>query len=250
MHYGAEFGITGASPFLPDWSVHAAFEKGAKRIRANSGYSQIHYFAHLDAAESSDNYTMVIIHLEPILDTKTPEGKPLQQVVVDYMHIWRPNGNYPVDSNEVDTHIVDLATRFKFSQISYDQWGSTASITKLKGYGLNVVKTTFSRNYQNLIFSEMYDLFVNERIEIYNVDTRISKDKQMINLEECTECRRQLLTLQKKWRANNTYKIEALRGNHDDFADCIAAASFEALKFKEYQRLAKPKSVYTGNYFR
>lgn len=250
MHYGAQFGVTGMSPLLPEWAVNAAFEKGTNRKRGESGYSQIQYFAHLDPAFSSDNYTLVVLHLEPIPNMYTPEGKQMKEIVVDYMHFWQPRNGFPVDSNEVDSFIIELATKYKFTQISYDHWGSQGSITKLRNYGLNVIQVTFSRNYQNLIFQEMYEMFINQRIDIYNVNSLVVQDSQLVSLEESKECRNQLLTLQKKWRSNNTYKIEALRGGRDDFPDCIAAAAYEALKFKEYQKLARPKSVYTGHYMR
>jgi hypothetical protein len=257
MHYGAEFGDGGASPFLPQLSVYEAFRERASNIRAEHGNPHIRYFAHLDPAYSSDNYTLVVIHLEPIANMTNLDGKPLMRVIVDHMHLWRPRDSFPINPNVVDAYILDLAKKFKFAQISYDHWGSIGSITKLQSCGLNVVKVTFSKDYQDKIFAEMYELFVNNRIEFYGTDTRIF-DKDSIeasengwyNLGEVLECRDQLINLQKKWRSNSTYKVEALKGKHDDFPDCVAAASYEALKFKEYQRLAKARSIYTGPRFR
>jgi hypothetical protein len=251
MHYGAEFGVTGSSPFIPASAIHIAFQKSPNRRRLECGYTQVQYFAHLDPAFSSNNYTLVVVHLEEIPNMVTSDGKPYREVIVDHMHIWRPRSGFPIDSNVVDSYIIQLSTQFKFAQISYDHWGSQGSIVKLKNYGLNVVQITFSRNYQNLIFSELYELFMNEKIDIYDVDTNyLDENNNMVALEESTECRKQLLTLQKHWRGNNTFKVEALPGNSDDFPDSLAAASYEALKFKAYQRLAKPKSVYTGYYMR
>jgi len=250
MHYGAEFGVTGASPLLPSWAVQAAFDKGYNKKRLEQGYPNIHYFAHLDPAFSSDNYTLAVVHLDIMPNMFTPDGKEMKEVIVDHMHVWRPKKGFPIDANEVDSYIIDLSTKFNFSQISYDHWGSIASVTKLKNYGLNVIQRTFSRNYQNLIFQEMYELFINERIQIYDTNSIVISNGQLISLEESSECRQQLLTLQKRWRSNNTYKVEALRGSKDDFADCIAAASYEALRHKEYNKLAKPRAVYTGQYLR
>lgn len=248
MHYGAEFGATGSSPFLPEWAVNAAFEKGIHKVRLEQGIPHFQYFAHLDPAKSSDLYTLVVLHLEET-GLKAPDGTCQKTIVVDHMHCWRPALNFPIDSNEVDSYILDLATKFRFSQISYDQWGSQGSISKLKGYGLNVVLKSFTTNYENLIWTELYDLFVNEKIEIYNTDSiSFDKDHNPIYIQEASEARNQLLKLQKKWRANNTFKVEALKGYHDDFPDAIAAAAYEALKFKSYQKLAKPKAVYTGGY--
>ena len=250
MHYGAQFGVTGASPFLPEWSVNEAFDRGSNKRRLEQGYSNIQYFAHLDPAFSSDNYTLAVVHIESMPRTLGADGKDAKSIVVDHMMVWRPRTGYPIDSSIVDDYIIDLSNRFKFAQISYDHWGSQASISKLMQYGLRVVQKQFSNSYQNLIFSEMFDLFTTGRMDIYNVNSLVEIDGQMMSLEECAECKKQMLTLQKRWRNNSTYKVEALKGNHDDFPDCIAAAGYEALKFKEYQRLAKPKSIYTGPRFR
>jgi hypothetical protein len=252
MHYGAQFGSTGQSPFFPKWAVEASFEITPNRRRLEQGVPHVQYFAHVDPAKSSDNYTMAVVHIEPMMGMKTEDGKILNMVVVDHIMVWRPRDGFPVNSGEVDSYIIDLSQKFKFAQISYDHWNSQASINKLKGLGLNVVEKVFGRNYQDLIFSELYELFLNERIDIYNINTIYldPKTKSMVDLQEIKEAHEQLLTLQKKWKHNGSFKIEALIGNHDDTPDCLAAASYEALKFKTYEKLPQSRTVWTGRAFR
>lgn len=251
MHYGAQFGASGTSPFLPGDYVDLAFERGIGRHRSEHGIPLMRYFMHLDPAYSSDNYTLCICHNEPMQGNKLgPDSKPLLRVVIDHIKIWEPKGpNHPVNVEEVDSYVLDLARRFKFVQISYDHWNSQGSITKLKGYGLNVVQRTFTGQYQDEIFQELYDLFISERVDFYNEDTREMKDGRQLNLKDATMSKHQLKLLQKIFRGKR-FKVEAVKGEFDDVPDAVAAAAYECLKDKVYNPTPKTRVMRLGGHFR
>lgn len=250
MHYGAEFGDSGASPFIPSEHIHNAFRRGEGRRRGEFGEPTIRYFAHLDPAYSSDNYTLVVAHTEPIFGLLEPDGKQTMRVVVDHIMIWRPNGpNYPINVEEVDAYVMALSGKFKFAQISYDHWNSQGSIIKLKSHGLPVICTPFTREYQDKIFQIMFDLFTGERIDFYNIDTPLTTDRGLINLNEVKEGKDQLLMLQRVLKGNR-YKIEAIPGKHDDVCDCVAAAAYQALKDKVYSTLPRSRAAMLSGRFK
>lgn len=240
VFYGAKFGASGGEVWLSPEFVNRAFEFPGHTRRAEDGQPLTRYYAHLDPAESSDYYTLVVCHAEPVEHLLGPDGSPLPRIIIDHMHVWEPRANnQPINSEEVDRYILSLATRFKFVQISYDRWNSQGSITKLINHGLNAVKKTFDLKYQSSIYGELYELFLDGRIVFYNQDT-VYTDENGISkaLGEVTECKKQFINLQRTFNGK-TYKIQALPGFHDDFPDAVAAAAYEALKDKVFAQLPR-----------
>lgn len=243
VYYGAKFGSSGSDAWISDAHVKRAFEHIGRSRRAENGAPLTRYFAHLDPAKSSDYYTLVVCHAEPMESGIGPDGKPLQRVIVDHMHVWRPKGkNQPINSDEVDRYILQLATRFKFAQISYDQWNSQSSISKLTNHGLLAVNKTFDMKYKASIYGELYELFNDGRIVFYNQDTVYENNGVVEELLEVTECRKQFINLQRKFNGKS-FKIEALPGFHDDFPDAVAACAYETLKDKIYSTLPRTRSA-------
>jgi len=242
VFYGAKFGAAGSDAWINEAYVKRAFENIGHTRRANNGQPLTRYFAHLDPAKSSDFYTLVVCHTEPMENAIGPDGKPLQRVIIDHMHVWRPKGkNQPINSDEVDKYILSLAVKFKFAQISYDQWNSQNSITKLINHGLNAVEKVFDMKYKSSIYGELYELFSDGRIVFYNQDTVYDNNGIVEDLQEVTECKKQFINLQRKFNGKS-FKIEALPGLHDDFPDAVAAAAYEALKDKVYSTLPKTRT--------
>jgi hypothetical protein len=247
MHYGAEFGVGINEPFLPIDFVNYAFEKGINRKRVEAPEPGVDYYAHLDPAESSDYYTLAVVHAEPS-EILGPDGEALMQVVVDHVHYFEPvSVGQPVDSTVVDEHIIRLHRVFNFKQVSYDHWHSAESILKLKRYRVNAKKAQFNREFQHDIYNQLYEMFVQGRIIFYGLNTYVwdEKKKKSVNIKEVDLSREQFTFLQKKWR-NGRYKIEAAHGHHDDIPDCVAAASFFAMNTSVYSKTARPRTVRTS----
>lgn len=248
MFYGAKFGAGGVSPLIPAAAIDNAFLRGEGRRREEFGQPLVQYFAHLDPALSSDNYTMAVVHCEPMDDLRVgPDGKTLQRIVVDHIMFWTPRGkNHPVDITEIDKYVLEIAKKFKLAYVTYDQWNSAGSIMQMRAHNLQSKETKFTADYQRVIFSEMYQLFIEDRIDLYDQNKiTLLPDGSEKNLRDADEMREQLEYLQKKWKGGK-WKVEALEGQKDDIPDCIAGAAYMALNTKTYQKQAKTRLCYIG----
>lgn len=242
MQYGAEFGSNFEDPFLNLDVILSAFNiRPTPRAERRIG-PLVKYYLHVDPATNSDDYALAVCHaLE-----STVEGKP-PGVMIDHIHCWEPKGKIKINSSEVEEYIVQLHQQFNFTQVSFDTWNSQSVITNLTSRGINAVCKPFNKQYQEMIFGTMFELFVENRIFIYNINT-MHKDyvnNKVINLMEVEKAKEQLKMLQKKWK-NNGFKIEAKSGYKDDIPDCIAAAAYECLNNKITKTLPRTRTVNMG----
>ena len=250
MQYGAEFGASSSDPmFTPD-SVNSMFNSMSMVPRREFGQSLTEYFCHLDPARTSDYYALVIAHTENIMGMYGPDKQPMKRVVIDHIHFWNPmTKNQPVSEREVEDYVIDLHQRFKFTQVSIDQWHSQSSILKLKSNGVNIVERQFNKEYKEKIYTELSQLIREERIDIYDLSGGAYLDSvgNKIPLNEIQEAKTQFLFLQKKWKGKRYY-IESLSGYKDDICDAVAAVSYECLTNRIQSRLPSSKFVSIGRF--
>jgi hypothetical protein len=104
--------------------------------------------------------------------------------------------------------------------------------------------TPYTGQFQREIYQNLYELFVNGRIEFYGINTMSCElpNGNIISLKEATYAKDQFLDLQRKYKGGG-WKIEAPRGQKDDIPDCVAGAAFQALKDKVFSTLPKPRSI-------
>jgi len=88
--------------------------------------------------------------------------------VVDHMKAWQPLAKSAISILEVDQYITNLAKRFRFAMVSYDNWNSESSVQMLRRKGIPVKKTPFRKQYKMLIYDNLHDLFVNNQIALPN----------------------------------------------------------------------------------
>jgi hypothetical protein len=184
--------------------------------------------------------------------TLGPDHTPLKRVVVDHVHFWNPmTKNQPVKEKEVEDYVIDLHRRFKFKQVSIDQWNSQSSVIKLQSFGIPIIERQFNKEYKEKIYTELSQLIRDDRIDIYDLSggSYCDSDNRIISLNEIQEAKIQFLFLQKKWKGKRYY-IEALSGYKDDICDCIAAVSYECLTSKMIKRLPRSKMVNLSARFR
>lgn len=252
IYIGAMFGDGGENPFLPRQYVDAAFQERSHRTRSEYGQAHINYFVHLDPSKNSDYYTLAVVHTEPTGEIDE-QRRPVQKVVVDHIHVWKPDGKFAIDPRLVDDYIIKLSQRFRIAQLSYDQWNSVESIMRLTAAGLPHRLKTFNKQYNDEIYEQAYTLFITERISFYGCDSTQNIVKGLPgrqvqvqeNIEDASLCKRQWTLLQRVWKGDH-YKIEAMDGENDDIPDAVAAAAYEALKTKVVGALPRPRTMYTG----
>lgn len=245
IFYGAQFSSGAGDTFLSEEDVLRAFRNRADEKRSEYGEPLQRYFMHLDPAHSSDYYSLAIVHAVPMGEFGS-DGRELQRIIVDHIHYWEPLGpNQPINQDEVDEYIMRISQRFHLVQVTYDQhWSSQASITRMKHNGIPCQMTAFTGQFQREIYQNLYELFVNGRIDFYGINT-INCELPNGNfkaIKDVTYAREQFLDLQRKYKGNG-WKIEAPRGQKDDIPDCVAGAAFQAMKDRVFNTLPKPRSI-------
>ena len=245
MQYGAEFGASSSDPMFNSEDVDRMFSSMSMVKRKEMAGGLFEYFCHLDPARTSEYYALVIAHTENMYGHIGPDFQPLKRVVIDHIHFWNPKTkNQPVKESEVEDYVIHLHNKFKFKQVSIDQWNSQSSLIKLQSMRVPIVERQFNKEYKEKIYTELSQLVRDDRIDIYDLSGGEYKDldSKTMSLNEIQEAKIQFLFLQKKWKGKRYY-IEALSGYKDDICDAIAAVSYECLTSRIMFRLPKSKMV-------
>jgi len=252
MQYGAEFGASSQDPmFMPDL-ISSMFSSMSMVRRKEFADNMFEYYCHLDPARTSDYYALAVTHTEPMYGTVGPDNRPLKRVVIDHIHFWNPmSKNQPIDTREVEDYVIELHKRFRFKQVSVDQWNSQSSIVRLKTAGINIVEKHFNKQYKEDIYTELSQLIREERIDMYDISggSYLDMRGERQPLNEVQEAKIQFQFLQKKWKGKRYY-IESLTGYKDDICDAVAAVSYECLMSKIIVRLPNARLMNLGGRFR
>ena len=173
MEFGAEFSGTAGEKFIADRYIDEAMELGSElhldqRIEGRPG---ILYFAHLDPAATSHNYALVVLHTERRFQIKIKENgmkvkENVRVFVVDHIKCWHPEPGSAINVHDVDEYIINLAKRFRFAMVSYDNWNSLSSMQKLRSRGIPTKVTAFRKQYKMLIYDQLEHLLVNHQLAL------------------------------------------------------------------------------------
>jgi hypothetical protein len=252
MQYGAEFGASSSDPMFTQESIQRMFSSMSMVRRQERPTEMFEYFCHLDPARTSDYYAVAVAHTENMQGVYGPDKKPAKRVVIDHIHFWNPmTKNQPVSERDVEDYVINLHSRFKFVQVSIDQWNSQSSIIKLRSHGINIVEKQFNKEYKEKIYTELSQLIREDRIDIYDISggTYLDSAGNQIELNEIQEAKTQFLFLQKKWKGKRYY-IESLSGYKDDICDAVAAVSYECSTNKIIVRLPSSRMISLGGRFK
>ncbi len=243
MQIEARFSGGAADPFIPSEFIDMAFEKGGHRRRGEVGDPNLLYYMHLDPANNSDNYALAIVHIEIDPYRLDKENKPLKIVIVDHINMWQPSETgEPVNISEVDEYTIKMSRQFNIVSITYDMWESAASSQLLQRMGLPARVTPFSSSYKQQIYSTLRNLFFEDRIEFYGLDS-YNTETFKENYGFVKEAADQFKFLGRKFN-RKSFSVAAASGHFDDIPDCIAGASFIALTNQHgYVTLPRMKSV-------
>jgi hypothetical protein len=252
MQYGAEFGASSSDPMFTPESIQRMFSSMSMVRRHERATEMFEYFCHLDPARTSDYYALVVAHTENMQGIYGPDKRPAKRIVIDHVHFWNPmTKNQPVSERDVEDYVIDLHAKFKFVQVSIDQWNSQSSIIKLRSHGINIIERQFNKEYKEKIYTELSQLIREDRIDIYDISggTYLDSAGNKIELNEIQEAKTQFLFLQKKWKGKRYY-IESLSGYKDDICDAVAAVSYECSTNKIIARLPSSRMISLGSRFR
>ena len=176
------------------------------------------------------------------------DGKPLRRIIIDHIHFWAPiTKNQPIQEKSVEDYVLDLHRKFRFRQVSIDQWNSQSSVIKLRSLGVPIIEKQFNKNYKESIYTELSLLLREDRIDIYDISGGTFKDQngREFPLNEIQEAKIQFQFLQKKWKGKR-FVIEAMTGYKDDLCDAIAAVAYETLFNKIADILPRSRTINLG----
>lgn len=223
MEFGAEFAGTGGEKFVADEYIDRAIMMDlGQRERGSPGQ---YYFAQIDPASTSNNYAIVVIHVEDYLkfsqlpDERTKKERR-KKYIVDHIKVWIPTANQGIDFQLVDDYVIQLSKRFKFAMISYDAYESRQSMAKLRKAGIPVKFTTYRRKYKEEIYRNLENLLISGDLILPGSGTWA----KLMELE--------LKNLKREW-VNNGFKIKPNPEGDvksDDCTDALAGACAIALE--------------------
>jgi phage terminase large subunit-like protein len=248
MQYGAEFGASSSDPMFTEDDVNRFFSSMSMIKRLEMGTGMFEYYCHIDPARTSDYYALAVAHCETMYGQYGKDSKPLRRVVIDHIHFWNPKTkNQPVSEKDVEDYVLSLHAKFRFKQVSIDQWNSQSSVIKLRNMRVPIIEKTFNKNYKESIYTELATLLREDRIDIYDLSGGEYTDLRgnKMPLEEIKEAKIQFLFLQKKWKGNR-FIIESLKGYKDDICDAVAAVAYEAYFSKIAEVLPRSRTINLG----
>ncbi len=162
MEFGAQFSGAAGMNMFPRQAVQACFQTGYSQ--KDSGTSGNIYFAHLDPATSSHNYSLVILHRQRTYNKQTKQNQ--FKVVVDHIKFWQPLPGKAINTDQIDSYIIAMKKKFFLALVTYDSWNSDRSIQKLKKAGIPAKKTQFTMQYKMKIYDELYNLLTTGQLKI------------------------------------------------------------------------------------
>ena len=213
MEFGAEFsGLAGENFFIPS-KVEECFNN--KLENKKIGIPGHLYFAHLDPATTSHNYSLVVVHKEYIKDIETKQSFFI--IIVDHIKYWYPKSDNPIKISEVDDYVINLKRRFRLALVTYDQMNAQESVNKLRKAGIPNKLTAFGSRYKNIIYNEL-ELLVNSN--------RLFIPYHFLLKSE-------MLELQRKYTQTG-YKVFPIKdgdgAKSDDIIDSLAGACYNAIQ--------------------
>lgn len=210
--YGAMFSGTAGESFFPREVVEFCFREKNIKLR-EIGQPGKKYFAHLDPATSSHNYSLIVCHPEYFINKDTKRQDFV--VIVDHVKYWSPQDGKPINVNEIDEYMIDLNKRFHFKLITFDQWNSATSIQKLRKVGLPAKLARFTAQYKVRIYDNLEQLALSGRLLIPSCE-----ETKLLKLE--------MFNLQKRYTTTG-YKVYPKKEGEtitDDIVDSLAGALF------------------------
>ena len=230
MEIGAEFsGLAGENFFEADFvdSCFVSNWRDRKIENRQIGIPGNIYFAHLDPATSSHNYSLVIVHREYFTDFKTKQVDYV--VIVDHIKYWHPTSNHPIYISEIDEYVLNLKKRFRLGLVTYDQFNSQESILKLRKAGIPNKMTRFTKSHKNIIYNELENIVKEGKLKI----------------PHHVLLKGEMLGLQRRY-VEGGYKVYPMKDGDgvktDDIVDSLAGACFATVNY-DVNKLPRGRTV-------
>jgi len=196
---------------------------------AKFGDPRYAYFIHFDAAKTSHNFAVALVH---VITLKNQWGHIKRRVILDSMRTWKPTKNGPPLISGVEVYIRELCKRFRVVKVTADSFQSAQMLEHLKMAGVNTEETPFIPTFTTKIYVQLRDLVNEGDIMLYPHEYLIGEMKSI-----------------RGKTTSRGYKIEPNKESEfptDDCCDALAAASYQAMSNLIVKSLPRSGVVYTG----
>ncbi|BEQ14498.1 terminase large subunit domain-containing protein [Desulfoferula mesophila] len=191
---------SGSSAFLPRDDVDLAITPRLGQTWAPGGG---HAFSvGVDLGLANDATVVTTVHYD------RDSGK----VVLDNVKTWRGSKLQKVRIEDVEDHLMNLHENFPGVRVSADPWQAVNSIQRLKERGLKVEEFVFSPSNITRLTQNLFSLFKDRRIEIFDYPDLI---KELVSVK----------VVEKSYG----YRIDHESGAHDDHVISLGMAALAAV---------------------
>lgn len=169
-------------------------------------------FIHVDLALKRDRAALCMVHSPGMRRVEVEQGvyEPLPVLKMDLIHYWEGQEGKEIDFSSIREMIKLLAKKFPVAQVTFDRWNSADTIQILNKRGIYCDNHSVKKNDYETLSTAIYD-------------GRFSGYFSHILVEE------EMLKLQ----VMPNGKIDHPEGFHDDGAQCLASAVWNASQFAD-----------------
>jgi len=198
--YEAEF-AEAVSGFLPAIAIEAAVVRDRESLPPEPGHV---YVSAMDAAFKGDRFTFCICHIDSTRN----------KLIIDLLLGWQGSPRAPLSTQQVLPEMAKACRRYGIGTVFADQFGAAPLADVLAGWGLRLEEVPFTSQSKQDIYGTLRSLLVDGCLEL--LDHRES-------LSELRGLEIELLPA-------GASRIGHGSGGHDDYADALALAVFQAME--------------------
>jgi hypothetical protein len=199
--YEAEF-TEAVSSFLPTEMIEQCVVEGRTELMPDT--DEQYYVAAVDAAFKGDTFTLCIAH----------NDNEKENVVIDHLAGWQGSKEHPIRLGDVIPQIKEICSRYNVHYLKGDQFGAEPLRDAFERVGLTFEEYTFTNQSKANLYATLRTRIMDRAIELLDHPTSV----------------RELRGLEVENLPGGGMRVRHARHAraHDDYADAIALAVFEA----------------------
>ena len=199
--YEAEF-TEAVTSFLPADLIEQCVIEGRTELLPDTDKHT--YVAAVDAAFKGDAFTLCIAHNDHERNT----------AVIDYLGGWQGTKQAPLKLGELMPQIKGICKRYRVYEVTGDQFGAEPLKDAFERYSLRYAEHTFTNQSKADLYATLRSKIMDRTVELLDHPTSI----------------RELRGLEVENLPGGSIRVRHARHTraHDDYADAIALAVFEA----------------------
>jgi len=218
VEYGAQFKKKKSLTYFPHDKIEQAMYQRPDWIMHQNGTPGYEYYLHIDAADTSDRYAFMVIHVERRYD---PEIREIVEYWVEdysYFMCMKKNKGVAIDPDHiVDTYILPLFKKFNIMCVSFDGVLSREQRKKIAMKCPLMKEIRFAGRQKNNIYDNTRNKMMSGRIELCMDDVELAGELRCVKIDH----------------GKTPPKIDKdaeSKFPYDDLVDCLCGAIYAANK--------------------